>query len=148
VYELIRHRFLHEVQALTLEHGEGILFSLPSSVFHRGSRQSNRTPMSVRLASRRGRVPVAVAWCRARYRQRLQAVCVDPGDGVLAKAMPDINKRRITAQQQMELAKYHFVVSMGSLLRNLKRSQELFPSTSLLATGHDTSLLKESYCAT
>jgi hypothetical protein len=39
VCELIRHRFLHEVQALTLEHGEDIRFSLPSSLFHRGSRQ-------------------------------------------------------------------------------------------------------------
>src|SRR6266566_2704925 len=37
-------------------------------------------------------------------------------------------ERRIAAQQQMELAKYHFVTVLGSLLRNLKRSQELFPS--------------------
>jgi hypothetical protein len=49
----------------------------------------------------------------------------------VGKATPDIqtfNKRRIAAQQQVELAKYHFVTAMGSLLRNLKRSQELFPS--------------------
>jgi hypothetical protein len=47
------------------------------------------------------------------------------------KPMPDIrtfNDRRIAAQQQMELAKYHFVTVVGSLLRNLNRSQELFPS--------------------
>ena len=29
---------------------------------------------------------------------------------------------------QMELAKYHFVTATGSLLRNLERSQNLFPS--------------------
>jgi hypothetical protein len=31
------------------------------------------------------------------------------------------------AREEMELAKYHFVTSVGSLLRNLRRSQELFP---------------------
>jgi class 3 adenylate cyclase len=28
-----------------------------------------------------------VGWCRARYRQRLQAVCVDPGDGAPAPSL-------------------------------------------------------------
>jgi hypothetical protein len=31
-------------------------------------------------------------------------------------------------RQRIELEKYHFVTAVGSLLRNLKRSQELFPS--------------------
>jgi hypothetical protein len=35
---------------------------------------------------------------------------------------------RIVAEQKMELAKYHFVTVLGSLIRNLKRSQKLFPS--------------------
>jgi hypothetical protein len=51
---------------------------------------------------------------------------------IAGKPMPDIrrtfNERRIAAQQHMELEKYHFVTAVGSLLRNLKRSQELFPS--------------------
>jgi len=38
------------------------------------------------------------------------------------------HERRIISQRQMDLAKYHFVTSLGSLLRNLKRSQSLFPS--------------------
>jgi hypothetical protein len=37
-------------------------------------------------------------------------------------------ERRTAAQRQMDLEKYHFVTAVGSLLRNLKRSQELFPS--------------------
>jgi hypothetical protein len=38
------------------------------------------------------------------------------------------HERRIAAQREMELAKDHFVTSLGSLLRYLKRSQDLFPS--------------------
>ena len=48
----------------------------------------------------------------------------------LRKAAFDIstfNQRRIAAQREMELAKYHFVTAVGSLLRNLARSQDLFP---------------------
>ena len=38
------------------------------------------------------------------------------------------NAERLLAQQHDMLAKYHFVSTMGSLLRNLNRLQELFPS--------------------
>jgi hypothetical protein len=41
------------------------------------------------------------------------------GSAVKSSAVP---------QQEMALAMYHFVTTMGSLLRNLKRSQELFPN--------------------
>jgi len=54
------------------------------------------------------------------------AVLMDLGSG--AADMKAFHERRMAAFQQMELEKYHFVTTMGSLLRNLKRSQELFPS--------------------
>jgi hypothetical protein len=38
------------------------------------------------------------------------------------------NQKRMTARREMELAKYHFVTVVGSLLRNLERSQDLFPN--------------------
>src|SRR3954453_19599664 len=44
---------------------------------------------------------------------------------------PDVRahlERRMALRQRIELEKYHFVTAVGSLLRNLKRSQELFPS--------------------
>jgi hypothetical protein len=37
-------------------------------------------------------------------------------------------QRRMAAQQRVELAKYHFMIVVGSLLRNLERSKRLFPS--------------------
>jgi hypothetical protein len=50
---------------------------------------------------------------------------------ILRTAGADIrtfHERRMTAQREMELAKYHFLTATGSLLRNLKRSQNLFPN--------------------
>ena len=38
------------------------------------------------------------------------------------------NQTRLTAQREMELAKYHFVTAVGSLVRNLEHSKRLFPS--------------------
>ncbi|MGB6283074.1 MAG: hypothetical protein WBG18_01395, partial [Xanthobacteraceae bacterium] len=38
------------------------------------------------------------------------------------------NKKRMAAQREMELAKYHFVTAIGSLVRNLEHSNRLFPS--------------------
>jgi hypothetical protein len=37
-------------------------------------------------------------------------------------------QERMEAQKRMDLEKYHFITTMGSLLRNLKRSERLFPS--------------------
>jgi hypothetical protein len=50
------------------------------------------------------------------------------GGGGEAFDVRTFQERRIAAQREMELAKYHFVTSLGRLLRNLKRSQDLFPS--------------------
>jgi hypothetical protein len=50
------------------------------------------------------------------------------GGGGQAFDVRTFQERRIAAQREMELAKYHFVTSLGRLLRNLKRSQDLFPS--------------------
>jgi hypothetical protein len=64
-----------------------------------------------------------------------RSIIEELGASALAhKLMPDMrthHERRTAAQQRMELEKYHFVTSMGSLLRNLRRSQHLFPTIQL-----------------
>jgi hypothetical protein len=40
----------------------------------------------------------------------------------------DFNQRRLALQDEVELAKYHFVTSLGSLLRTLDRARSLFPA--------------------
>jgi hypothetical protein len=38
------------------------------------------------------------------------------------------NQKHMAAQREMELAKYHFITAVGSLVRNLEYSKRLFPS--------------------
>src|SRR5215510_13927797 len=52
----------------------------------------------------------------------------DLGSGGRTFDVRAFHEKRLAAQREMELAKYHFVASLGSLLHNLKRSQSLFPS--------------------
>jgi len=61
------------------------------------------------------------------------------------QSMAEFNQRRIAAQHWMELAKYHFVTTLGKLLGILERAQHSFPSiqtaysnaTHLRAEGKD-----------
>ena len=45
----------------------------------------------------------------------------------IREAPPNFNQRRIALQDKVELEKYHFVTSLGSLLRELGRARSLFP---------------------
>jgi hypothetical protein len=54
----------------------------------------------------------------------------DFGDAIRAGIMPPQEgvQRRADSQLRLNLAKYHFVSTMGSLLRHLRRTHSLFPS--------------------